>query len=183
MSVLGFAKKNKDDVEPRCPILHDHHLLTSASTFAEIQCHLWCKSHFAFSFTTGSRNMSWECRLNKTCILICIQSSAPATSAGAPTDHDDGQLSPWILATHPISFVDGAEKKTWRRVPEMYRFRCFSGFCAEKLEWQTVRMGVSCSKMETGLMRAFGGRWSLRAGRGCCVLLGRMGSPPLTDFL
>ena len=91
--------------------------------------------------------MSWECRLNKTCILICIQSSALATSAGALTDHDDGQLSPWLLATHPISFVDGAEK-TWRRAPEMYRFRCFSGFCAEKLEWQTVRMGVSCSKME-----------------------------------
>jgi len=116
MSVLGFTKKNKDDVEPRCPILHPYHLLTSASTFAEIQCHLWFL------------RASYEC--------------------WRPTDHDDGQLSPWLLTTHPICFADGAEKKAWKRVPEMHKFRCFSEFFAEKFEWQTIRMGVFCSKMD-----------------------------------
>lgn len=88
---FGFTKKDETTYEPRTTILRDYSLLTDASIFNEIQCHLW--------FLRASYEF-WR-----------------------TTNHDDGQLSPWLLHTHPIAFVDGTENKDLRHTPDMYVFR------------------------------------------------------------
>jgi hypothetical protein len=71
---------------------------------------------------------------------------------GASFEHYDKNtsevLTPWLLHTYPISFRNGQEKEIWRKNTETYRFRCFSDFWKEPLEWQNTRIGVFWTKRE-----------------------------------